>query len=357
MKTFTDYFGHDPAVSVRVPGRVNLIGEHIDYTGGTVLPTPIPRFLNLAMSPGSQNVRIASTRFEEIVERPLTDQLNGHWSDYALAGHRMAVARGLLSGGAEYWIDSDVPHGAGVSSSAALLVALLKAASEQSVEDIDPKTIALWAQAVESDDIGMPCGIMDQMAVALGEPGQALALNTADLSTDLIPLPPSVAFPVYHSGLTRALADGQYASRRKAIEDAKTAIGLENISLASDEQLEQINALPEPAAKRARHAVTEHRRVMEAVDALKAGDTERFGALMTESHVSMRDDFEITVPAMDRMAERAVAAGAYGSRLTGGGFGGCFVSCVPLERLSAWKDEMESAFPDIRLITDGVTTD
>ncbi|MBB4660404.1 galactokinase [Parvularcula dongshanensis] len=358
-RTFASEFGRRAAVQVSVPGRVNLIGEHIDYTGGTVLPTPIPGRLRLLFTAGGTTVTVRSQRFAEPVERELEEAIDGHWSDYLLAGHRKAIAVGLLppGTGGEYLIDSEIPDGAGVSSSAALLVALLRAAAETTARTTPPEQLARWAQEVETQDIGMPCGIMDQMAVAAGEPGFAMALNTRTLAYRQVPLPTGYAFPVLHSGLKRQLADGAYKARRDACAEAAEALGLasiEDLSTVDDDGLARAAALPDPIARRARHAITEHRRVLRAIETLANGDVQSFGALMNESHRSMRDDFEIVPKAMDEMTEHACRSGAFGSRLTGGGFGGCFVSCVPSERLGAWLVAMRTAFPDTWVVTEGL---
>ena len=355
--TFESVFDRGPQTQTTTPGRVNLIGEHIDYTGGVVLPTVIPNRVRVETAPaatGGEKLRFFSTRFDELIERPLDDALTGAWSDYILAGHRKAVQLGLAKGGADYFVDSDIPHGAGVSSSAALLVGVLRAAAQSTQQSISPEKIALWAQEVEVEDIGVPCGIMDQMAVALGKKGHALVLDTATLSYELIPLFEDYVFPIFHSGLTRTLADGHYKERRDATETAAAALGVRFLSKADETARKRLQTLTDPVRQRARHVISEHQRVLAAVDALKDHDTERFGRLMGQSHASMRDDFEITPPEMDEMTDYAVQSGALGSRLTGGGFGGCFVSLVKTDMLTSWKEKMTARFSNIRLVSDGV---
>ena len=352
---FEAAFGRPPDAAASVPGRVNLIGEHIDYTGGTVLPTVIGRRVTLGVAAtAGPEVTIRSARYDEAATRAPDEALAGHWSDYVLAGHRSAVRRGLAKGGAAYWVGGDVPDGAGVSSSAALLVALLRALSEAAGRDEGPETLARWAQAVERDEIGVPCGIMDQMAVAAGKPGYAMKLDTRTLAHAHVPLPDGYAFPVLHSGLRRALADGAYAERRAQCQAAADGLGLdglEALSPSGEAGLARLDALPSVVARRARHAITEHARVLDAANALAAGDIDAFGALMDESHASMRDDFEIVPEAMDAMTETARRLGAVGARLTGGGFGGCFVSCVPRGALNGWLSGMTEAFPGTRAVS------
>ena len=354
---FEAAFGRPPEAAAAAPGRVNLIGEHIDYTGGTVLPTVIPARVTVALAAGGDAVRVASASFGETASRAPDEGPRGHWSDYVLAGHQAAARLGLMPpGGAAYHVSSDIPAGAGVSSSAALLVALLRAAAARAGRDEAPETLARWAQVVERDVIGVPSGIMDQMAVAAGRPGHAMALDTRTLAFEQLTLPPGYAFPVVHSGLARKLTDGGYADRRAACEAAARALGLEGLEGLSPEGpaiLPRIDALDEPLRRRARHAVTEHARVLAAADALRAGDTPAFGRLMDESHASMRDDFEIVPGPMDAMVAHARTLGALGARLTGGGFGGCFVACVPDAEVDAWAAGLLAAYPDAWLVTDG----
>ena len=351
---FAGQYGTAPEATATAPGRVNLIGEHIDYTGGMVLPTVLPRTVEVALAAGpGQGVRIAAAGFGA-TERAPDEPLAGHWSDYVLAGHRTAVALGLLPpGGAAYAVASDVPHGAGVSSSAALLVALLRAAAGRAGRDVPPETLARWAQRAETREVGVPCGIMDQMAVAAGRPGHALALDTNTLAHEHLPLPESHVFAVVHSGLTRSLADGAYADRRAACAAAAERLGLpgiEALSLLPEARWSEIDTLPDLLRRRARHAVTEHARTVRATEALRSGDVTAFGTLMDESHASMRDDFEIVPAAMDAMTAEARRLGAVGARLTGGGFGGCFVACVPTSDARGWTTDMTAAFPDTRPI-------
>ena len=356
---FVRAFGRLVEGRAGAPGRVNLIGEHIDYTGGTVLPTVIPARVDVRLAAGGDAVAIASARFGEAVRRAPDDALAGHWSDYVLAGHGAAVRLGLLPpGGGAYRVASDIPHGAGVSSSAALLVALLRAAADRAGRTEAPETLARWAQAVERDAVGVPCGIMDQMAVAAGRAGHAMKLDTRSLAIAQLPLPEGYVFPVVHSGLTRQLTGGGYAARRAACEAAARALdldGIEALSPAGAAILPRVAALDAPLRGRARHAVTEHARALAAADALRAGDVPTFANLMDESHASMRDDFEIVPRAMDAMVDAARTLGALGARLTGGGFGGCFVACVRERDVDGWAAALIESHPGAWLVTDGRT--
>ena len=351
MNVFEKTFGYEPQSVQTVPGRVNIIGEHTDYNGGAVLPALVNRSMTVSLSRNdSDTLRIFSPGFDEMKERPVVFARDGHWSDYAAAAFAFLADKGLLAGGADLTLESDIPAGTGLSSSAALLVACLKAARDTGAFDEDDKTIALWAQKIENDYLGVPCGIMDQMAVALAEPGTALYLNTLTLETEKVSLPDGHVMAVVHSGVQRRLDEGRYAVRRAECEEGKRLLSEPNPCLMDDATFRRALALDEPVNRRMRHQRTEHRRVLAAVEAIRRGDVAELGRLMDESHVSMRDDFEITHPVLDEMVIRARHHGARGSRMTGGGFGGCFVSLVPEDKLPGWQQAMKDEFPQITMI-------
>ncbi|NHK26409.1 galactokinase [Parvularcula flava] len=334
-----------------VPGRVNIIGEHTDYNGGAVLPALVNRSITVCLSLTAEDrLSIHSSTFGESKDRSVCFSRDGHWSDYVAAVFAFLSDRGLFSGGAEISLESDIPAGTGLSSSAALLVACLKGARDLALFDEPDKTIALWAQKIENEYLGVPCGIMDQMAVALAQSDNALFLNTLTLETEQVPLPKDHILAVCHSGIQRRLDEGRYAVRRSECEEGKTLLNEPNPCHMDDETYERALVLPEPINRRMRHQRTEHHRVLKAVDAMKSGDVETLGHLMDESHVSMRDDFEITHPVIDEMVEKARQYGALGSRMTGGGFGGCFVSLVPEGYLRKWQERMSNRFSDIVII-------
>lgn len=343
---FTDTFGQVPMASMAVPGRVNLIGEHTDYNGGAVLPAGIERKVQVALAPnGTATHQIKSTRFEDLVQRPVGDRARQTWTDYAMGALSKAEALGWLPGGANLLIDSDVPDGAGVSSSAALITAILRAAAGSADASPDPVSIAQHARAVENDYIGMPCGIMDQMAVGLADSGSALALNTQDLSYEVIRIPTSWTFAVIHSGIRRELADGRYKARFEECQQAADALGTETLCLLDPSQLDAMSTLPEPLQKRARHVTSEHQRTLAATAAIKSGDTQTFARLMNESHRSYAEDFEASTPAIDALVADAVRTGAKGARLTGGGFGGCIVALVETDIAGAWISDFLAHHP------------
>lgn len=330
------------------PARVNLIGEHIDYNGGTVLPAALSIGISVELTPREdETVTIRSAQHDEAVSRSLSDIFSDHWADPALGAVIEASRLDLLRGGADVSIGSTMPAGSGLSSSAALMVAILKAAREAAGSGPDDVQLAVAARRVENEFLGVPCGIMDQMAVALATPGKAMALQTETLDWQILDLIPGYSMAVIHSGITRKLTDGQYASRKVECDHAKEYFRTDDLCHLDPAAIQAAD-LPENVKRRALHCVGENARVLAAMEALRSKDAQSFGSLMNESHVSMRDLFEISLPPIDALVKDAVAFGAEGARLTGGGFGGCLVACVADERLEEWQDrlltEHESAY-------------
>ena len=343
---FNSQFGTAPAQIAHAPGRVNLIGEHTDYNGGMVLPTMLPVGVTVAMRPRTDNiVRIASEMFDQPFEGTLDDAKTGAWADYALGAVIFPRNAGLLRAGADVAIQSTMPAGGGLSSSASLIVAILKAARAHSGTEMTDQDIALLARRVETEFIGVPVGIMDQMAVALAAPGQALALDTKSLSYELIDLPTTHHMAVIHSGQHRQLNDGRYAERKVECDAARNILNVDDICLLTDDALAQAPTMPNMLNARVRHCVTEHRRTVAAAQALKSGDMDALGALMNESHRSMRDDFDMSLPEIDALVADVQRHGAIGARLTGGGFGGCIVACVPKPMLQDMLENVLSGRP------------
>lgn len=334
---FAHAFGSEPTALTSAPGRVNLIGEHTDYNGGAVLPAAIARHVSVGLAPNDGSThRVRSTRFGDTTERPVGDPKRDDWSDYAMGALWKADALGWSTGGMDVLIDSDVPDGAGVSSSAALITAVLRAAADCAGVSADPVDIAKHARAVENDYIGMPCGIMDQMAVGLASNGTALALNTRDLSYEVVEIPAAWTFMVIHSGIRRELADGRYSARFEECRHAAEMLGTEALCLLTDAQMDAVAALPDTLRKRALHVTSEHDRTLAASAALKSADLETFARLMRESHRSYSEDFEASTPEIDALVAEAVDSGAKAARLTGGGFGGCIVVLVETAVAEAW---------------------
>jgi len=298
-ENFKTLFGSKPDISGFTPGRVNLIGEHIDYNGGRVLPTALDLGVTVALSPRSDGqIDIGSDKFEDIAKRTLDDTASGHWSDYITGALQLAHAEGFGPKGANIAVTTNLPFGAGISSSAAVTVCTLRAIRDLSNADLSDTQIAVLARQVENDYIGMPCGIMDQMAVAIARP---------------IDLPKTHHMAVIHSGVFRQLNEGRYKIRKEECDQVKAAAGRQDICRMSDAELAALNHLPDPIFRRARHCVSEHLRTVAAAQALTQNQMDAFGALMNESHISMRDDFEMSVPAVDALVADAQSFGAVGA--------------------------------------------
>ncbi len=302
---------------VRAPGRVNLIGEHTDYNQGFVLPCAIDRYTTIEVQPRMDRTVTVESDLGETDEFSLDRiERTGTWRDYVRGvAHLLAPATG-----ADLQISSDVPRGAGLSSSAALEVAVARAFDRKMPGD----ELALLAQRAENDFVGVQCGIMDQFTVALAQAGHALLLDCRDLTYRHIRIPDGVAIVIADSRIEHKLAASGYNDRRAACERAARQLG---VSALRDATLDQVKTLPPVLRQRARHVVTENQRTVAAATELEAGNLEAVGELMQASHRSMRDDYEIVPPQLDELAAATRAVdGCYGSRMTGGGFGGCTVS-------------------------------
>jgi len=337
-------------VRANAPGRVNLIGEHIDYNGGMVLPAALSIGLEVSLTPRDDHqLVITADHYDQPATRQITEAASGHWSDTALGALDRARRIGWVEGGADLAIRSTIPEGSGLSSSAALIVAILKAAREHAGGTQSDTQIAVEARAVENGFMGVPCGIMDQMAVALAVPGTAMALDTQTLNFEIVDLPQTHAIVVVHSGITRELTDGRYAVRKEECDAAKAHFGTDDLCGLDPEAIKG-SPLAQLIRSRALHCATEHRRVLAAIEALKANNIPALAAAMNESHASMRDHFAMSLPEIDALAKDAVKLGADGARLTGGGFGGCIVALVEKERQVRWLDRLLITHPGARFI-------
>ncbi|MFV0335062.1 MAG: galactokinase [Tropicimonas sp.] len=325
---FEAHFGAPPEVTATAPGRVNLLGEHTDYNGGYVLPMPL-RGLGVAIAMGRGGapggIEAWSDTFHTAETRAITEGREGRWSDYLLGCIRAEAAAEVAEQGLRVALITTLPMGAGLSSSAALEVACLRALAALYGRAPSPVEIAIRARSVENDFVGMPCGIMDQFASSIGDPGNALFLDTRNLDYQPAPVPADHGFAIVHSGTSHQLTEDGYATRVAECAAACEALGVEMLSDLGPDDLGRLAALPDLLGRRARHVITENRRVLDGLEALKAGDMVTFGRLMSESHASQRDDYDITVPETDALVEAALAAGAFGARQTGGGFGGAVV--------------------------------
>ncbi|HYD29267.1 MAG TPA: galactokinase [Azospirillaceae bacterium] len=335
---FSTVFDAAPQATAKAPARANLLGEHTDYNDGFVLPTPLPYFTTVSVGAGSRPgwIEAYAARFGETLTRPLDAPPQGDWLDYVLGCVRALGEARTPVAGLRLTIDSEVPVGAGISSSAALEVATLRALRQFLALDLDDDTIARLGQWAEKEYVGMPCGIMDQMVSSVGVPGQALFLDTRDLSRDTVPLPPGYAMAIIHCGVSHQLTDGGYQQRRAECQAAAAALEVASLRDLGTGDLPRIETLPEPLNRRARHVVTENQRVLDGVAALRRVDVTGFGSLMVASHLSQRNDYAVSIPEIDAVVDAALSHGAAGARLTGGGFGGSVVALMAENRLPGW---------------------
>ena len=334
--SFAARFGHASHLVVRAPGRVNLIGEHTDYNDGFVLPCAIGPATMVAVSKRhDNNVEVVAADFGDArdqfnLELPLERNIEQPWADYVRGMMSGLQNAGYALSGANIAIAGNLPKGAGLSSSASLEVAVGKANLALADIDIDNTRLAQIAQRAECDFVGTKCGIMDQLISAQGKAGHALLIDCRSLGLTDVPVPDDVAIMIVHSGVTRGLVDGHYNARRRQCEAAAAAMGVPALRDADLDMLEATGFDPVTKA-RARHVITENQRTLDAAEALAKSDLATLGMLMAQSHTSMRDDFEITVPPVDAlvaMLQKAIGTQG-GARMTGGGFGGACVAVMP----------------------------
>jgi len=355
---FEAVFGAAPDGLWSAPGRVNLIGEHTDYNEGFVLPFAIDRRTVVALGVrDDRRVRVASTFADELAEIDLDqlstlgpDALNG-WSAYPLG---VAWALGEFGAdlsavpGVDLFIDSDVPVGAGLSSSAAIESAVALALNDVWRLELDRRTLARVGQRAENVAVGAPTGIMDQSASLLGQADHAVFLDCRSLETELVPLglaEAGLAILVIDTGVKHSHATGGYGERRAACERGAATLGVASLrDLTVDDLPRAREVLDDETFRRIRHVITENQRVLDTVALLRTDGAAAIGELLDASHRSMRDDFEISVPELDLAVETAVGAGAIGARMTGGGFGGAAIALVSLDDLSRIQVAVDNAF-------------
>ncbi|MEK8028963.1 galactokinase [Pseudaquabacterium rugosum] len=345
---FDHAFGGAPTAWVRAPGRVNLIGEHTDYNAGFVLPCAIDYQTVIGLRPRADRAvhvvaadhGAATDTFD--LDAPITRRHDPLWADYVRGMVKMLREDDHALAGVDLVLAGDVPQGAGLSSSASLQVALGQAFRARcDLDGLSPTRIAQLAQRAENRFIDVACGIMDQLISARGQRGHALLIDCRSLEAEPVPLPAGMAVMIIHSRVRRGLVDSAYNERRQQCEAAARHYGVPALRDIDEATLHQHRAGLDPLVwRRARHIVTENARTLQAAEALRAGDLARLGTLMAASHASMRDDFEITHPAVDALVEVTRAAierdgGQGGTRMTGGGFGGCVVALLPRERVDA----------------------
>jgi galactokinase len=349
VSEFERVFGQPPTWVVRAPGRVNLIGEHTDYNAGFVLPLAIDRAVWIALRPDSDGyVVVQSLDFGAQAHFRLDTLRNtdAGWPEYLkgvawalqTAGYAVRGWRGVLAG--------DVPIGAGLSSSAALEMATARAFAAVGGWEWQPAEMALLGQRAENQWVGVNCGIMDQMISACGRAGHALLIDCRSLDSELAPLPADTAVVVLDTATRRGLADSAYNERRSRCEAAARHFGvaaLRDVSVTLFEA--RAGELDPETRRRARHVVTENERTLAARAAMQRGDAAELGRLMNASHVSLRDDFEVSSTELNAMVECALEQdGCYGARMTGAGFGGCAVALVAQAAASAFATAVAAAY-------------
>ena len=337
--------GSQPGVLARAPGRANLIGEHTDYNDGHVLPAALDLATWVAgeRRDGALVLRSLEEPGEVRVDLATGEGPQEGWGRYATAVVRALHDHGVAVRGLDGWVTTQVPVGAGLSSSAAFEVALAAALAE---EVPAPLTLARIAQHAESVHVGVRCGIMDQLASTAGAAGQAVWIDCRDLSRALVPVPDDLALLVIDSGVSRGLADSAYNERRAECERAARALGVAALRDATLEDVEAAGADLDPVARaRARHVVSEHARVGETVTALRAADHAALARLFHASHESLRADYEVSSPELDLLVSLASATdGVVASRLTGAGFGGCTISLAEAGRAEAAGEAIAAAY-------------
>jgi galactokinase len=339
----------------RAPGRVNLIGEHTDYNDGFVMPAAIDLYTEVSIEPrGDRKLFIHSGNFSESVEIDLDDRnprARGHWSDYVCGVAVTLEWAGYRLKGADIEIGSNVPIGSGLSSSAALEVVTGYAMLRNSDIEIDRVELAELCQRAENDFVGMRCGIMDQFVSCFGRAGRVLMLDCRTLDYQLLPLPETVRLVICNTMVKHELSSSKYNTRRAECEAGVQhfAESLPNVRALRDVTINDFkrrgSGLSEAIFKRCRHVITENQRVLEAAAALKREDLRALGKLMAESHRSLRDDYEVSCAELDTMVQLATQVeGVYGSRMTGGGFGGCTINLLEADLVAQFKRSVSRGY-------------
>jgi galactokinase len=347
MSTFT----------AKAPARANIIGEHTDYATnqGHVLPTPLPFHTTVSVTEtagGAGQLAISSENYgNEPQHCNANDEPRHHWTDYVVGCVRVVAKKTKLAA-LEIKIKSDVPIGSGISSSAALCVAVVRALKGLTGIDLSDEQIALMAHEAEHDYVGVPCGKMDQFVASLGRPGQALLLNTKTLTYRHYPLAANTAIMLVNCGKKHDLAKGGgYKQRVAECTEARNLLGVGTLCELGYKDLARLDALPDLIKRRARHVITENLRVLEFVSALERGDLEKQADLLAASHASQRDDFEVSIPEIDALVESSKRFGIRGARIVGGGFGGAIIALVPREQAVAWWSFVAKENPNSQLIS------
>lgn len=351
-RLFRTAFGSSPAGLFSAPGRVNLIGEHTDYNSGLVLPFAIDARAEIAAAPNADGLlRIVSAQRPgppiEVAVSSLAPRSVPGWAGYVAGAVWSLQQSAYPMGGFDVALDSSVPVGAGLSSSAAVECASVVAATRLSGLELVGEEVARIAQRDENDFVGVPCGLMDQMASSVCRPGHALFFDVGASSIEHIPFDPAAAGLTALLIDTRAhhsLADGEYGKRRASCEQAAAELQLRSLRDIEDLDDALARLSDDVLRRRVRHVVTENSRVRRVVDSLSAGRIGDIGGDMLASHASLRDDFEVSCAELDAAVDAAVSGGAIGARMTGGGFGGSVIALVPADQVAGVGARVADAF-------------
>ena len=351
---FREMFGSEARI-FRAPGRVNLIGEHTDYNDGFVMPAALEFCTWVAAGKREDRaVEVYSDHFDETIRLSLdelADPPRKHWSDFIRGVAAVLQNAGYNLAGANLVIHGEVPLGAGLSSSASLEVATALALSSLSGIDVPRMELVKLCQKAEHEFVGTRCGIMDQFVAVHGTTRHALMLDCRSLEYELLPLPRDLRLVVCNSMVRHELASGEYNHRRADCEEGVRLLqphlpgirALRDVSVAQLEAWEHM--LPATVYRRCRHVVTENQRVLDAAQALRSSDADRFGRLMYQSHASLRDDYQVSCGELDLLVELASSRpGVYGARMTGGGFGGCTVNLLRADACDSFKQHTSRAY-------------
>ncbi len=346
QQIFNETFGYAPTHTIQAPGRVNLIGEHTDYNDGFVLPCAIDYQTVIACAKRDDRlVRVVAVDYDNqqdsfSLDAPILSVKEPMWANYVRGVVKHLQQRDASFGGVDMVIAGDVPQGAGLSSSASLEVAVGTVFQQLYHLKLDGAAIAVNGQEAENQFVGCNCGIMDQLISALGKKDHAMLLDCRTLGTRPVSMPKDVAVVIINSNFRRNLVGSEYNTRREQCETGARFFAQPALRDVDIDQFKAVEHELDPqVAKRVRHVLTENARTLEAADALSKGDLKRMGELMAESHASMRDDFEITVPPIDALVEivKAEIGDRGGVRMTGGGFGGCVVALMPFDLVDRVK--------------------
>ncbi|MBU9847860.1 galactokinase [Rahnella ecdela] len=353
LEIFADIFGYPATITIKAPGRVNLIGEHTDYNDGFVLPCAIDYETVIACAQrNDRTIRVIAADYDNdedsfSLDEPILHTDAHPWANYVRGVVKHLMLRNKDFSGADMVISGNVPQGAGLSSSASLEVAVGQALKSLYDLPLDGVALALNGQEAENQFVGCNCGIMDQLISALGKENHSLLIDCRSLETRAVSMPESAAVVIINSNVKRGLVDSEYNARREQCEVAARFFGVKALRDVDPALFFSIQDELDPVvARRARHVITENDRTLAAADALASGDLKRMGELMAESHASMRDDFEITVPQIDKLVEivKEVIGDKGGVRMTGGGFGGCIVALVPQDMVEKVRQAVEQQY-------------